>query len=143
MWVQDACVHTGVQGKEKEKKGKDWKNVFLVRAAALIINHNTSLPSPTPSPSPFPFHFPWLSTLSYSFLYSLFNPYYFSILVISCLSSLLSPLVSWASIASLHLSLNSPLSLFISDMCIIAPSGWWLAMLIPLYPQEFIYTLIL
>lgn len=87
--------------------------------------------------------FPGYLSFSLSLLHSLLNPYYFSILVIFFVFSLFCfYLFSGCCTPSLHLSLNS-LSLSLSDMCIIAPSGWWLAMLIPLSPQEFIYTLIL
>lgn len=134
----------GCKARRGRRKKRNCENVFLVRAAALIINHNTFLPSPTHLFSHFHlyFIFPGYPPFPFAPLYSLFNPPA-SIFFLICVSSLLSLIVSWVSAPPLHLSLNSPLSLSVSDMCITAPSGWWLATLIPPCPQEFIYTLIL
>lgn len=123
----------GCKARRGRRKKKDCENVFLVRAAALIINHNTFLlsPTPTPSHSPFPLIFPSLFLLCVLLLHSC---HLFATL--SC-----PYLLSEPSIPSAYLSEFSSLPL--SDTCIIAPSGWWLATLIPLCHQEFIYTLIL
>lgn len=77
----------GCKARRGRRKKKDCENVFLVRAAALIINYNTFLPSPTHLV--FHFHlyfiFPCYPPFSLSPLYSLFNPSYSILLISLCL----------------------------------------------------------
>lgn len=147
----------GCMAQRGRRKKRDAENVFLLRAVALIINHNSSLSSPIPSYCPLPshFHFSWLSTfLLFSFMniplivtneyhvVSFMNIMPFPLFFHSCYRFIFScSFICFSGLhSSLRLSLNSPLSFCVSDMCIIAPSGWWLAMLTPLCLQGFIYT---
>ena len=50
----------GCKARRGRRKKRNCENVFLVRAAALIINHNTFLPSPTHLVSHFHLYLPAL-----------------------------------------------------------------------------------
>lgn len=66
----------GCKARRGRRKKRSCENVFLVRAAALIINHNTFLPSPTHLVSHFHlyFIFPGYPPFPFAPLYSLVNP---------------------------------------------------------------------